>query len=359
MDQVGHSILPPSSAHRWSNCFGSVLLEAAQPSEDSDESLKGTVVHQRVAERLQGQCEQRLPEKCRHIETDAEMREAIDFFVSECMRLYGQDQQNVFIERPVHIPQVHSLCYGTPDLVIVTPDVLFMNDFKYGHLPVDPYRNNQLACYTAPYLDGWYGSEIVFRIFQPRAYGYPPMREWRTTRAGIESIVWQLRIAAINAVGNDPKLMPTPSGCRDCRVRYSCNALQFVTLGAIDQAMSVVHQDLTPQALGRELTALTDTFELMKARLAALEEKARSNIKAGSLVPGWTLEGGNGRLDWTKPDADVIAVGKLFGIDLTKPTAAVTPTQAKKAGIPEEMLKTISDRKPGELKLVKREAWRE
>ena len=66
----------------------------------------------------------------------------------------------------------------------------------------------------------------------------------------------------------------------------------------------------------------------------------------GADVPGFTVKHSTGRRHWTLPDADVVAVGSLLGLELGKVTA-ITPAQAGKAGMPVEMIEQYTQRAAG------------
>jgi hypothetical protein len=63
--------------------------------------------------------------------------------------------------------------------------------------------------------------------------------------------------------------------------------------------------------------------------------------------------GAAGNLSWTKPDGEVLALGELLGLTLSKP---MTPTQAGKAGLPKDILAAYAARSAGSLKLTKASA---
>jgi hypothetical protein len=114
---------------------------------------------------------------------------------------------------------------------------------------------------------------------------------------------------------------------------------------------SAVPLVLSNAALGTELSLLNHHLARLEARKTGLEEMAASEIKAGKVVPGFALESTSGRVGWTKPIEEVIALGQMMGVDISKP-GACTPTQAIKAGLPEDLVGSYSERKVGGLKLV-------
>ena len=76
-----------------------------------------------------------------------------------------------------------------------------------------------------------------------------------------------------------------------------------------------------------------------------------ARIKQGAAIPGWMAQQGQGREKWAMPLPEVIALGQMMGVDISKP-GAVTPKQAIKAGLPAELVKQYSETPFGEIKLV-------
>jgi hypothetical protein len=99
--------------------------------------------------------------------------------------------------------------------------------------------------------------------------------------------------------------------------------------------------DLSPEAAGLELKLLMRALERLEARVEGLKELTTVNLKAGRQVPYFRLEPGQGRAAWNLPDAQIITIGKMFGADLSKP-GIVTPNQACKLGVDENIVKAYS-----------------
>jgi hypothetical protein len=64
------------------------------------------------------------------------------------------------------------------------------------------------------------------------------------------------------------------------------------------------------------------------------------------------LQAGQGRQKWTVPAEQLAAMGDVMGFNLRKTIDTITPTQARKAGMPEDLVVAYTERLPGELKLV-------
>lgn len=339
-------------------------MELSQPvQEETEEAREGTAAHWVCAQSLVGVTE--FPQAAPNgVEITEEMVDAGAMWVDDvATRMVPGAIMN--IERTFRVPEVHEQCWGTPDLDIVVPQLmkLYIDDFKFGHKPVDPEWNWQLACYTSGRLSelrqqGILINEIEWTIIQPRAYGHPPIKKWSLNLHTIHEMESQLRAAAVNAMSPNPKMVPSAESCRNCRAAGSCPALQYVTLALTDKAFQATPMNLDAASAARELAKLDEACDVMIARLDALKEQAAAMIKRGERFPGWALEPASGRTVWNIPDDQVIQIGTMFGASLAKAPKAITPTQAKKLLAP-DVLSAYSTRQNGSLKLTKTKGWKE
>lgn len=377
-----HAILAPSSAHRWRYCPGSVMMEIMAPitDDETEQARTGTAAHWVAAELLMGRGQQ-LPKVAPNgVEIDDEMLEAAAIYVDHVLSIIpaGHPAEFIRIEQPVAIKRVHEQNSGTPDLSVLIPDALALHiwDFKYGHLNVEAERNWQIADYATGLLDfytpappppgvSWQPSdrrytinEVHFHVVQPRAFGHPDVKTWVAPASLVrDQLASELRAAALNALSPNATLCPGADHCRDCRARPTCKALQYVVLGLTEMLFKAIPIPLDPEVMGRELSYLKEGFKLYKALIDGLEQQVESMVRRGQRVPGWALEGTTGRLKWTIPDADVIALASAMGYNVAKEPTAITPTQAKRL-LPDAVIDACSTRPPGGLKLVKSKGWK-
>lgn len=278
------------------------------------------------------------------------------------------------IEQRVSIPAIHATaCWGTPDVTAwasyVAGSELFLYewDLKYGHKHVEIFENWQLIAYASGRVSEmqaqraaagaapWPEDRItcVLRVVQPRSYHRDgPLREWRIRAADLAPYVFKLSMAAEDATGPTPQCKPQPDACEDCTARHACEALQRAAYRGIDLAQQAQAVELTPAAMGLELRYLTDAAALMEARITGLKAQVDATIRQGGIVPHWKFEPGTARMVWLKPAREVITAGELMGIKLAKDPEPITPTQAKQAGFPEELLGTYAYRPSGAVKLT-------
>lgn len=368
---TGHAFLAPSSAHRWVICALSASLEAAYPQlGDTPASLEGTAAHWAVQECLYGRPPVVGSQAPNGVAIDAEMLEAAEMVCDDIIATLGPNwPQMLVVEQRVTIPRVHPQNWGTPDYrawarTSQNQNILFVWDFKYGHGVVDAFENWQLIDYVAGCLSeaqitGATDQQTVvdMRVIQPRAHHRDgPVRHWRVMASDLRGHINRLAMAAEDATGVAPTARPDPVACEHCTGRHACEALQRAAYFAADKGKHYAPLDLSPHALGLELRTLTRAMGILEARISGLQAEATAQLKSGKNVPFWMMESPVGRLAWTKPAAEVIVYGQMFGVDLAKDVEPITPTQAKAkfkaAKLPESMVEPYAARPNGALKLV-------
>lgn len=330
---TAHAPFAPSSLARLMACAGSYELVRAYPEEEEGQAAKeGTAAHW-VAERLltDGELVPVGTIAPNGIEVTAEMTEGAELYVRTVRSLApagGMVEQRT----PTGL---HADCWGTPDFAGIGANyVIHVVDYKFGHRYVSEFENWQLIAYAWGVTQEVYPSfddatDVSLTIVQPRCFDRRgPVRTWCLT-------VGELGRYAARAAGQLYAISAgtlrdctTGSHCYMCPARRGCQALQQAGYLACDIVGQPEPLDLPPDALGVELAYLQRSAELLKQRIAGLEEQATATLQSGTPVPGWHIKSKPGRERW-KAGADVAALGQLYGVELTK-TEPITPTQARK-----------------------------
>ena len=220
-----------------------------------------------------------------------DMREHIKTYVDlidERVQLYPLSQ--VLFEQRMDT-RIES-CWGTSDVVIVSPEHVEIIDLKYGQgVPVSATDNSQLRLYGVGALDLFgdiLGETQVVRVtvFQPRLDSCSTeelipcnLRAWRDTIIPI----------AYEALNSDrPRFGPSETACRWCPVAGTCRArLEKVT----QEDFGATPDLISPEELGGLLARVPE----IKAWCAAVEAAAlRQAYSEGVTIPGWkvVLSGG-------------------------------------------------------------------
>lgn len=358
-----HSVLPPSSAARRVACPGSRALEAQYPSEKSPASLEGDAAHWAASILLKGTNTEliKIGDSAPNGELiTQEMLDGAVLLVNHVMP-GAAFADEVHIEKRINIQRIHPDCWGTPDVWYFNRNTggLYIFDYKFGHKNVEVFENWQLIEYAAGILDllevnGFTDQHInvIFTIVQPRSFHKNgPVREWAISASGLRPYFNTLEQAERDSMTPETMCKPNPE-CNYCSARHACQALQNSALTAVDMSFNNAAWNLTPEQIGGELRILQYASELLEARITGLEQQALSLILSGTAIPHFTTEQGNGRDCWTKPIEEIKLLGEMFGTNLTKPVELITPKQAIKQGLSNDIIKDYYITPKSAVKLV-------
>lgn len=360
---TAHAPIPPSGAHRWEPCPGSIKLEALYPeAEETEEQREGTAAHWAVEQVLSGQLVAPGLIAPNGWVLDQDMCDGAELMPEA---IPARLRPLAFVEQRVSMARrIHPLNWGTPDAwAYDAPDrTIYLWDYKYGHGFVDVFENLQLANYAAGIcealqLDGLQEQQhrIVFCIVQPRCWhrdGH--IRRWTTNVANLRGLWNRLQMAAAVSQEPNPPVNPGVDGahCTNCRARHACPALHNQVTRVATVFEHAVPLELSDNALAFEIRHLRRLQAKVQARLTGLEGDATVRLRAGKRIPGMALTSKPSALAWTVPDETVIGLGQVYGLPLAKPPKAITPTQAIAAGLPSEMVQRMAEREQTAPKLT-------
>lgn len=354
-------------------CSGSVQMELRYPEpDDSEASREGTAAHWVALDQwtqaglmpAEGSAAPNGVIVTREMIEGAEvLKDAIEADLASV----GLGFSDVAIEVRVSMSgHIHARVWGTPDARAWTQKFvgrpghrlkLFVWDYKFGFGVVEAFECWQGVDYVAGCLntvpvESWPNIDVEFVIVQPRApHPRGPVRRWRLTAEQLRPYIARSSAAVHEAFSDQAKLVVGPE-CENCSARHACPALQAAGSHAMHRAFAPQPHDLQPAQRAVELRFLRRAQTVLKARVSGLEAEIEADLKRGAAVPGWRLAQGIGRTVWNQPDDRVIDLGHMLGLDLAKPAEALTPKQAVKAGLPEQLLKTYAIDKHGAMHLV-------
>ncbi len=374
---AAHSIIPPSSAGVWGRpggCTGSVIMSMQYPETgerpDADE---GEASHEIGAALIGAAARGVTPQKELFIGKPAGNGVIVDDPMFDAAEIYANDAAAVMrragvfggphlnIEKTLPIPRVHAEQFGTPDCWIYEQSAhhLHIWDYKYGYVIVEAFENWQALDYLTGVVDalGLNGLsdqnlKITITIAQPRAFHRDgPIRRWNLTGGHLRAYSNTLAVNACEALGPNPITTSGPQ-CQYCPAHNNCEAALKAGMTLYEVAQAPQGIDLSPQALGVQLSIVTRARKQLEYLEAGYIEQAKSLVKRGATVPGWAYEDAYGREKWAKPVKEVVAMGQLCKIDIAKPQDALTPKQARDAGVPDDVVRAYSMTPRAGIKLV-------
>lgn len=358
--------LRPSAAATWLQCFGYAALcnnmgaafsEKDEGTGDNEVREDGTACHW-LAEQVQiGSVVPIGAYSPNNRAITLEMQEAVELYM-EC-----RDESltwNVEQSQPVSVmfPNVQD---GTPDrwAYDVERRVLYVDDLKYGFIPVAAEWNPQLLLYAITLAVAVLKltdpeTVLTLRIIQPRApHMDGPVRSWSVKLGdpAVGDFVARVRLAANSAMADDP-MCKTSSKCARCAARVGCKAFVSEAMTAIETIGDARPTNLTPPQLGYYLQQLDMAADRALQMAEALETEIEWQLRKGVVFPGYTMSSRAGNRQWTIGVEEVSRLATLFGKPLVKPKA-VTPRQAELAGVPESVVNMYAERKQGQAKLTR------
>lgn len=263
----------------------------------------------------------------------------------QSLRIFGGD--NLGIER-----QLGDASFGgTPDIDVYSERdrLLIIWDFKNGHGPVEAFENWQGISY-AKLLNPPPDTAIQIRVVQPNVWSRTgPIKIWKTSKRKLQPYFRKLQSAMSQARSDTPPAQTGPH-CRYCKGRPRCGQQQSEGMAWAEMIAGPEPILQTPNEIGQELTVLHRAWETLRARIDSLEEQAKWHIGNGRTVWGYHVDRGLGALQWTDERAAICAAAKE-GVNISK-LSAITPTQAKKAGVDPNIITQYAKRGPGKVKLA-------
>ena len=240
---------------------------------------------------------------------------------------------------------------GRADCIKYLPlsNELTIADLKYGHRIVEPFENWTLISHsiawcvknhTAPY-------EIKFVIYQPRAF-HPQgeVREWKVLYTDVLDYYQRL----VSILEHPSPTVSTGAQCYKCKCLSQCPAAQIAVMNAIDVSQMAFDSEINNDKLSWMLDNLKRAQEILKQSYEAYQDLALHRLKDGKRLKGYAIQNALGNTTWDNTvNADFIKT--MCGVDITV-SKLMTPAQAKKAGVPEDLINGCTYRPDNGFKLV-------
>jgi hypothetical protein len=122
-------------------------------------------------------------------------------------------------------------------------------------------------------------------------------------------------------------------------------------LASVDISLDTYHEELSGDQLSAEMMLLDRAQEAIKLRHDALSELAKSRLTIGQPVSGFALERSLGHRKWLN-HATPELIQMMSGVDVSK-IEMVSPAKAKKAGVPDEVIESFTERPSTGVRLVR------
>lgn len=228
---------------------------------------------------------------------------------------------------------------------------LYIDDFKYGWGIVEPFDNWTMIAYA---IGVWlrfpevanFCREIVFTVHQPRPYHVDGQKRSHTIEI---AELHKLYSEMTRTLSNLNEFLVSGDHCKNCEHVTYCSAARLASLNAVDVSTKAFNEEIPDHELGYELDLLRRAEKAIKERLSSLEELAAHKIKLGSIVPNYEVSYGQGHYQWNE-GIDVDFINTITGKDISVKKLP-TPAQAKKKGLSQDLVSSLSSRPNTGLKL--------
>lgn len=378
---TSHAKLSPSSAHRWLNCAGSMILEKDFPDSSSEHAELGTAAHFLASECLeQGKDATDFlnrqiylvngvahwwerPETI-NISTfytvDLEMTENIQKYL-DAVRSQSEGNQLLVEQRVSFGSRIGSEnAFGTADVIILTADEIQVHDLKYGRgVKVDATGNEQLNLYGIGALEefGMLGEYKQIRkvIHQPRIGHHSEevvtIAELEEFEQKVKNGVAHIRALEIGLEDGDGGAIadfegsfnPGEKQCQWCKAKAVCpalaNHLMETMLGEFENLDEVDLQTAVPQATAQIVSYENDRLSkfyaaipLFENWIKAVDAAVHEKLHAGEVVPGFKLvEGRKGSRKWSdEKEAEELFKSMRLKTEQMYDLKVISPTTAAK-----------------------------
>ena len=308
-DGAKHSLLSPSSSHRWIKCAPSARLTEHYPDTTSGYAEEGTEAHAAAEAKLRYRLGQpSAPPSCK----DTEMDEHTDDYVTFVMeQMDGLGDSKVYAEQRVDCSKWVPECSGTCDALILSDGILHVIDLKYGRgVKVDAEDNDQLRIYALGALE-MFGflypiHTIRLSIFQPRLSNCSTCE---VSREEIEKWAEQVLKPAAERAWCGKGEFEAGAHCQFCKAKAECRERASVN-------MAFAAYDFTEPALleSDEIAIILGKIDELVAWASDVKDFALAEALKGAKFDGWKVVEGRSNRKYTDETA-VAETVKQIGLD--------------------------------------------
>lgn len=343
---MGHARLSPSASERWLSCPASVLASEGLEDEESVYAREGTAFHAYAELHCRMTILNSLSEKefqdqlyswrqeFSGVLSDGQEDEMHEYvipyleFIQECLEEHPHSV--LLLEQTLDTGIPH--CWGTGDVVIVSPTHVHVIDIKYGQgVKVYSDGNSQFRLYglgALPLADLLGEVETVYlTVYQPR------LDNVHTSEMSVEELLeWREEILPIAEAALQPgaPFGPSEEACRWCPLSGRCRAQVEAVFGD-----APFEED--PKTISDERMAeLLEKVPLIKQWLADFETAALDHAFKKQ-VPGWkvVLSGGRRQINDSERAMELL---KEAGYSEDQISTPVPPRKLKGIGALEAIL---------------------
>lgn len=333
--QRAHSELGASSASRWINCPGSVLLARGMPNRSSVYAAAGTAAHElgELCLRSGQEAIEYIDRQVGGFTVDEDTVENVQTYLDTCRDLWG-DWREIEARFSLESLAPPVPMFGTGDFVSYDSGArtLSIVDYKNGWLKVNPKANPQLKYYALGALIVLAAADmppparvngiIVQRdVVKPAEFDPLELGEWSIDLMSYARAT--LQPGAPLAAGPWCKFCPASGNCAE-QARSALAAAQAEFSGATITQLPDPRL-LTPEQASEALLREDE----VSAWFGAVRETASARIWRGIAVPAWKLVPTDPVEKWKDPAEAAELLPMLHDVEPYKAPGVISPAQAR------------------------------
>lgn len=382
-------LLSPSASGLWIPCTAMPMAKDALnlPDQPSPAADRGTLQHNYAELRMKGVRKDGCPVELDPDEWDQVVAatDSVNEYFKEVNSGDAGKHKDYHEFEVAFTDEWRKDCFGTTDYLRLDfyLRAMFILDYKFGRVPVDPKENSQLMIYGLAAIDTFKREKlidltlsidhVVIGIAQPKVS--KKLQVWNVTMQDL--LAWDrevLQPAQIEVQSGKGKFTPGPH-CMEkyCKIKRNCGAVLQKMEGEMDDFMEMYK----PQALDLEaydphygglaglpierLAKFLDNVSIIRGLCDEAEQIAFDTIEQGGEFPGYKIIHGQGKRKWRdEAEADKFLTGKIKAEEKYKKTLITAPQAEKlllaadklKATVTKKRFEELTEYVPGSLKLV-------
>ena len=319
---AAHAKLSASSAHRWLSCPPSVRLAEQFTEKTSEHAEEGTLAHEIAELKLsklvnpisKSEYNEKLAELKKRKLYHPEMLGHTDVYFDHVNNLTMSFPISPFItiEKRVDFSTYVPEGFGTSDCIVISGNVLYVVDFKYGKgVPVLAENNPQAMLYGLGAYETYKSlydiKKVVMTIVQPRLNN---ISSWAVPIEGLLAWGESIKPVAQMAWNGQGEFKAGEKQCRFCPAKATCKARADLYSPMIDFKDIKKPELLSNDEVGELLVKAQGLDKWLKS----LQEYALSECLKGNEIKGWKAVEGRGSRSYTDID-QAFAYLQANGID--------------------------------------------
>lgn len=324
-----HALLSASGSHRWSLCPGSIKMCEGIENTSSDAAREGTLMHELLTARLQGE----------RIEVSEEREELL----AKCEEIVNAMDGIKLHEVRVDFGSVVPGQFGTADLIVFDTFLnhLTVIDYKFGSQIVYAEGNTQLFLYLVGALkylkDLGFPDPVSYKvmILQPKLNNFD---EWDVNENQFNLYSLHLRTKGRQALEVlddtftglvEDYLLAGPEQCEWCPARGFCRPCKTFNLEAVTEGFGGTFELTLPSMNSEEIAIILNRKKSFFSWFDAVEKYAFLSLEAGKNIPGWHIGEGRSNRKWIDEEEAKITLEKEVDYDKLYLSYFISPAQAE------------------------------